>query len=286
MSIRHDIINCPEIGWSLNLQASGGIVRAASFVNSYFSAWNHRDPKGVADHLAAEGVYCDIPLNRRRTHDELVTSLSEFFLHDRYQYELIGEIHSSRNSIAFQYRISSPGKDDATGSYCGAEFITLAGDSAMLITDYYDIPGVAQLRPSHRESEDDVLKPKYAKSGLSTEQLEEIKGRLEILMKSEKAFLRPDLTLPTLAQAVGCSVNHLSQVINSGLGVSFFDYLNRHRIEYAKSMLGNYAGHNNAILNVAFAVGFNSNSAFYAAFKKCIGQTPAQYRRAQIRKTH
>lgn len=261
-------------------------MRAASFVNSYFNAWNHRDPEGVAGHLAAEGVYCDIPLNRRRTHDELVTSLSEFFKHDRCQYALIGDIHSSNDSIAFQYRVSSPGKVDAERSYCGAEFITLAGDSAMIITDYYDIPGVAQLRSPVRVSEEEVLKRKYAKSGLSIEQLEKIKGRLEMLMLSEKAFLRPDLTLPTLAEAVGCSVNHLSQVINSGLGVSFFDYLNRHRIEYAKNLLGDYAGHNNAILNVAFAVGFNSNSAFYAAFKKCIGQTPAQYRRSQIRKPH
>ena len=263
---------------------SGDIVRAASFVDSYFSAWNHRDPEGVADHLAAEGVYWDIPLHRSRTHDDWVTSLSEFFIHDRCQYELIGQIHSSKNSIAFQYRVSLPGKIDADGSYCGAEFITLAGDSALVITDYYDIPGVAQLRTPVQES--DLLKRKYAKSGLSTDLLEEIKGRLEALMYSERIFLRSDLTLPTLAEAVGCSVNHLSQVINSGLGVSFFDYLNRHRIEYAKILLGNCAGHNNAILNVAFAVGFNSNSAFYAAFKKCIGQTPAQYRRAQIKKPH
>jgi len=259
-------------------------VHAASFVDSYISAWNHRDPKGVADHLAAEGVYCDIPLNRRRSHDELITSLSEFFLLDRRRYELIGDIQTGKNSIAFQYRVSSSG--DADDSYSGAEFITLSGDFALIITDYYEIPGLMHVQPAARVSERNTLKRKYAKSGLSAEQLEQIKGRLEILMRSEKIFLRPDLTLPALAKIAGCSVNHLSQVINSGLGLSFFDYLNRHRIEYAKNLLGSYVGYNNAILNVAFAVGFNSNSAFYAAFKKCIGQTPAQYRRAQIKKPH
>jgi AraC-like DNA-binding protein len=257
-------------------------VRAATFVDSYISAWNHCDPKGVADHLADNGVYCDIPLNRQRTHDELITFLSKFFIHDRHQYKLIGEIQTGRNSIAFQYLVSSTGDAAGDDSYRGAEFITLSGDSALIITDYYDIPGIV-----HSETPvGAALKKKYAKSGLSDEQLEEIKRRLEMLMRGEKAFLRPDLTLPTLAQAAGCSVNHLSQVINSGLGVSFFDYLNRHRIEYAKNLLGKYAGHNNAILNVAFAVGFNSNSAFYAAFKKCIGQTPAQYRREQSKKSH
>jgi AraC-like DNA-binding protein len=68
--------------------------------------------------------------------------------------------------------------------------------------------------------------------------------------------------------------------------MSFFDYLNRYRIEYAKELLSKLDGQDKAILNIAFTVGFNSNSAFYAAFKKCVGQTPAQYRRAQMRLAH
>ncbi len=46
-------------------------MRATDFVESYFDAWNHRDPKAVADHLAADGIYCDIPENAQRTHDEV-----------------------------------------------------------------------------------------------------------------------------------------------------------------------------------------------------------------------
>jgi AraC-like DNA-binding protein len=105
-------------------------------------------------------------------------------------------------------------------------------------------------------------------------------------MQSQQAYLRPDLTLPKLSAAVNCSVNHLSQVINSGFGISFFDYLNRYRIEHARELLTRLDGQSNAILNIAFTVGFNSNSAFYAAFKKYVGQTPAEYRRAQLQKPH
>ena len=54
-------------------------MRATKFVESYFDAWNHSDPKGVADHLTADGIYCDIPENVQRSHDELITFLSEFF---------------------------------------------------------------------------------------------------------------------------------------------------------------------------------------------------------------
>ena len=67
-------------------------MRATKFVESYFDAWNHSDPEGVADHLAADGIYTDIPENVQRSHDELITNLSEFFANYRHRYELIGDI--------------------------------------------------------------------------------------------------------------------------------------------------------------------------------------------------
>ena len=51
-------------------------MRATAFVDSYIDAWNHCDPKAVADHLTADGIYCDIPINEQSTHDELVTNLT------------------------------------------------------------------------------------------------------------------------------------------------------------------------------------------------------------------
>lgn len=274
----------PEI-----LIKAGAAVHAMRFVESYFDAWNHRDPKAVADHLVADGIYLDIPENQQRTRNELITSLGVFFDNNRNRYQLVGETMTSRNSIAFQYRVSALDNNGSNGravSYCGAEFMTLSGDAAITITDYYDISGVSRPGDVVNAVASRSLKHKYAKSGLNTAQLEEFKRRLETIMQSEQAFLMPDLTLPKLAAAVDCSVNHLSQVINSGFGMSFFDYLNQHRIEYARRQLSEHDGDKGAILNVAFAAGFNSNSAFYAAFKKCIGQTPAQYRRMQLREAH
>ncbi len=265
------------------------MVHATRFVERYFDAWNNRDPKGVADHLAADGVYCDVPQNWQRSHDALITKLSAFFAHDRHQYELLGDILTGRNSLAFRYRVLSLDDVDdngSAGSYFGAEFMTLRGDAAIKITDYYDIRVMAEPAADARATAVGSQQRKYAKSGLKASQLEEFKSRLDTTMQSDKVFLRSDLTLPALAAAIDCSVNHLSQVINSGFGMSFFDYLNQHRIEYARKLLGEYDGNNCAILNVAFAAGFNSNSAFYAAFRKCTGQTPAQYRRALLRKPH
>lgn len=262
-------------------------MRATKFVKSYFDAWNHGDAQRVAGHLVAEGTYCDIPAHQQYSRDELVANLIAFFAHDRHQYELNGNILKGEHSIAFQYRAASDEDADRngfSGSFCGAEFMTLSGDAAIKIVAYYDIPGMVCPANLARVTAGSSPKHKYAKSGLNAALLEEFKRRLENIMQSEKAFLQPNLTLPKLAAAVDCSVNYLSQVINSRFGMSFSDYLNQHRIEYAMNLLSEQDGNHCAIVNVAFAVGFNSISAFYAAFKKCNGQTPAYYRQTHMKR--
>lgn len=263
-------------------------MRATDFVDSYFSAWNHHDPERIADHLADDGVYCDVPENARRTHDELITSLDEFFTRFRHRYELLGAVLANHDTIAFQYRMIPASGDHENGlaSACnGAEFITLQSGAAMTITDYYDMPGIA--RPDSRPSASlAATRKKYAKSGLGNARFREYKRGLESVMRTQQAFRQPDLTLPKLAALVGCSANHLSQVINSGFGMSFFEYLNTHRIQLAKDLLLQPEQQLGDILDIAFAVGFNSNSAFYAAFRKHVGQTPARFRQFRLKTTH
>ena len=81
-------------------------MHAEKFVESYFDAWNHRDPEGVADHLAADGIYRDVPEHVQINHDELITMLVNFFSSHQHRYEVIGDILTSSNTIALQYRIA------------------------------------------------------------------------------------------------------------------------------------------------------------------------------------
>lgn len=256
---------------------------SAAFVQSYFDAWNHRDAVAVADHLADDGTFCDVPHRTVHSHDELIVNLEAFFSTYRHRYELVGDITEGSNTIAFQYRMypSRRGRNDGSAQTVhGAEFISLRGDAAMTIHDYYSAPAsvsaaaLTQSRP---------LPAKYVKSGLSEMQLSAHKARLQDRMNADQLYLQPNLTLHKLAKTMNCSVNHLSQVINAGFGKCFFDFLNRYRVEHAKCLLSGLDGGSSAVLNVAFEAGFSSNSAFYAAFKKHVGQTPARYRRSSCR---
>jgi len=254
-------------------------MRAMEFVESYFDAWNHRDAGLVADHLTADGIYRDVPLRQQHSRNELLANLTEFFTSSNHHYELIGEILTGRTSIAFQYRASW--SDSFAEPFYGAEFITLDGEGAISILDYYGTPD--PVRPADHTSlvASGAFARKYTKSGLGNTQMENYKRRLEKLMDIEMEFLKPNLTLPELAALVGCSVNHLSQVINSGFGINFFDYLNQHRVEYAKRLLIAQDHLHRSVLSIALAAGFNSSSSFYTAFRKASGQTPARFRRAQ-----
>lgn len=123
---------------------------------------------------------------------------------------------------------------------------------------------------------------KYAKSSLSDEQADTILSGLTQLMEKEKPHLEMGLTLPMLSKMLEVSPNHLSQVINGKLSKSFFDFVNRYRVEETKKALISPESDRFSILGIAMDAGFNSKSSFYTAFKKHTGMTPSQFKERLI----
>ena len=98
-------------------------------------------------------------------------------------------------------------------------------------------------------------------------------------MNLNKPYQKNDLTLNQLADLLGIHPNHLSQVINEFSHKNFFDFINHYRIEAAKEMLSE-PDQDNTIIEIAYAVGFNTKSTFNAAFKKNTGTTPSVFKRS------
>ncbi len=97
-------------------------------------------------------------------------------------------------------------------------------------------------------------------------------------MEVDKPFLDHSLTLPRLAEKLSISIHDLSQIINERLKQNFFEFVNSHRVGEAKKILSDPEYENLTIAAIGFETGFNSTSAFNAAFKKHTGMTPSQYR--------
>lgn len=116
---------------------------------------------------------------------------------------------------------------------------------------------------------------KYAKSALDEASATLIFDALEILMRDGEPWCDPELDLTGLANRLALSPHYLSQAINSRANCNFYDYVNRYRVLAVQRALAQTdAG---SILDLAFAAGFNSKSAFYTAFKRHTGLTPRAY---------
>jgi YesN/AraC family two-component response regulator len=117
---------------------------------------------------------------------------------------------------------------------------------------------------------------KYKSSSVTPEQQQQLLIKLKETMISSKPFLKPDFSLPELADQLRVSVHQLSQVINEGLGKSFFEMTAEYRIEEAKRLLKEQM--NIKIEEIAEQVGYNSKSSFNTSFKRITGKTPSEYR--------
>jgi len=120
---------------------------------------------------------------------------------------------------------------------------------------------------------------KYEKSSLDEENAQKHLLKLKSDMQLRKIYLDKDISLSKLAEDLGISIHHLSQVINEKLGKNFYDFINSQRIQEAEKQLINPDNKHLSIAAIAFEVGFNSLSAFNTAFKKFTGLTPSRFRK-------
>lgn len=125
-------------------------------------------------------------------------------------------------------------------------------------------------------------KQKYETSNLQESQKQKILEQVQQYMTAQKPYQEGNFTIADLSEQVHIPTHYLSQVINEKMDCNFLDFINRYRIEEAKNLLGNEKYAHYTILAVAFEAGFNSKSAFYAAFKKYTGMTPGRYRKSLV----
>ncbi len=104
----------------------------------------------------------------------------------------------------------------------------------------------------------------------------ELLEKIRKLMSEEKLYLYPNLKVSDLARLLNSNRNYIYNAINVEMGISFSDYINSQRIDYALQLLE--ANPKLSINDVMFKSGFTSTSAFYRNFKKFKGITPTARR--------
>ena len=117
---------------------------------------------------------------------------------------------------------------------------------------------------------------------VSENRLNELDKKLQELINLDKVYLENDLSLPKLAKKLNASCNETSFVINELYRDNFYSFINKYRIEEAKTLLLSEKYNQLNILGIAYESGFNSKTTFNTTFKKQTGVSPTEFAKSNL----
>lgn len=103
----------------------------------------------------------------------------------------------------------------------------------------------------------------------------ELMDQLIELMEREKLYLKPDLQVSHVADAIGVHRNTVSTCINSQQGCSFSQWVNDYRLQHAKKLLRENPDMKISV--VGLNSGFANERSFFRSFKAATGMTPGEW---------
>ncbi len=157
------------------------------------------------------------------------------------------------------------------------DYLYVIPTSVLIYVISYKLAGV-----SWPSGDDQVTRSsKYEKSSLKYDQAKAYALQIEKFMEVSKPYLNNELRMQEFAGMVKIPPHHVSQVINEHLNTTFFDFINRYRVDEAKRLI--LAEPKSSLLEIAFKAGFNNKTSFNNAFKKFTSQTPAEFRKENRR---
>lgn len=109
----------------------------------------------------------------------------------------------------------------------------------------------------------------------TAEEKNELEQKIEMLMTEKHIYLMKNLKIGDMAKEAGSCRTYVSNYINNKYGYTFLEYINRHRIEYAKDLIR--MGGQEKMWMVADKAGFSSEQSFYRNFQKFVGMSPTEW---------
>jgi AraC family transcriptional regulator len=102
-------------------------------------------------------------------------------------------------------------------------------------------------------------------------------ARLRRVLDYIEQHLGDDISVGGLADIACLSVFHFTRAFSASIGMPPHAYLSRRRLEKAKALISKGSV---SLSEVALNCGFSSHSSFTRAFRRVVGATPADFRRA------
>jgi len=101
---------------------------------------------------------------------------------------------------------------------------------------------------------------------------------LKRIVKDQRLYEDPELTLPSMAAKLAIPVHELSRIINLGLKKNFNDFINELRVQEVVRKMKQPTYDQLTLLGIAYESGFNSKTTFNRVFREVTGKSAAEYK--------
>ncbi len=101
---------------------------------------------------------------------------------------------------------------------------------------------------------------------------------LKRIVKENRYYQDPELSLSSLAEKLDLTPHELSRIINTVLKKSFNDFINEYRVADLVQKMQDPSYDHITLLGIAFESGFKSKTTFNRAFKQVTGKNPVDYK--------
>ena len=118
----------------------------------------------------------------------------------------------------------------------------------------------------------------YQNSSLKENDVTQFVNTLQQYMIEQKPYLKSDLSHSNLADELGISSYHLSEILNKGFNQNFYNFINTYRVKEAQKLIQKNGEKNIKIIAIAFDAGFTNKTSFNRVFKNHTGMTPSEYK--------
>ena len=122
------------------------------------------------------------------------------------------------------------------------------------------------------ESADEII----PESAPASKQEKPLIERIEEVVTKRQLYLRHNLKISDVAAELCTNRLYVSTAINEEMGISFSDYINRKRVNYAIHLMS--INPQLTIYEIADLSGFSSDKSFYRNFKNITGKSPKEIR--------
>lgn len=136
---------------------------------------------------------------------------------------------------------------------------------------------VVFLMQKHRQckeiSQSEASAPTAAKA--EPDPNKDLMRRINELVENEKLYLNSELKVSDIADAFQLHRNDISSCINSQMGCTFAQYVNRYRIGYAQKLMRQQPSMK--VSSVWMESGFGSEQTFFKIFRAATGMSPKEW---------